>query len=174
MFNTGTISLSEIKTPPVWAKREVEYMFLFGSREMSLRSSSKNFDTSEIRDLITESTDYDYAAQYSKKLCDRLNRSGWSKIPDEKLYHKCRLLESIWQKKKNDQTVQIMLRNNHDLFVRAWNSIDPEFYYRYIWKSSPEFTWRESELYEQRKHIGQMMEQIYKIIHSEYMYDESI
>mgnify|MGYP006875406005 CR=1 FL=1 len=67
-----------------------------------------------------------------------------------------------------------MLRNNHDLFVRAWNSIDPEFYYRYIWKSSPEFTWRESELYEQRKHIGQMMEQIYKIIHSEYMYDESI
>ena len=165
----------ELITPPDWAKEDVEWMYMFGSRSMALRKGYKDvlgnvFDTDKIRKNLTKETDYDYAAPYSKRLADKLEDNGWIGVKVDELYHPCKLMKSLYVKKLGADSVQIILRSNHELFTKTWDSIDPGFWYHYIWKSSPDFVFKKLHKKEQKKAITEIIDQMYNTINRQYGY----
>ena len=166
----------EITTPPMWAADDVKCMYLFGSRSMAVRTGYKDvlgneFDTDLIRSRLNSNTDFDYAAPYSKELVDKLVNNGWLHIDAfAGVYHPCKLLKSILVKEQHGQSVQILLRSNHELFTKMWDSLDPGFWYHYIWKSSPEFAFKQFPKKDQKKYITEILDQIYNTINREYGY----
>lgn len=168
---------SELRTPPAWAKKDVEWMYLFGSRSMALRKGYKDvlgveFNTDMIRSCLTAKTDFDFAAPYSKELVDSLVSRGWTHIGVDgaRGYHPCKLLKSILLKEQHGQSVQILLRSNHELFTKMWDSLDPGFWHYYIWKSSPDFVFKKFEKKEQKKMITEILDQSYNAINRQYGY----
>ena len=166
---------SELRTPPSWAKKDVEWMYLFGSHSMALRKGYKDvagnqFDTDKIRKNLTAKTDYDYAAPYSKALADRLCERGWKPIDTDDLYHPCKLMRGLFVKQQDGQSVQILLRSNHELFTKMWDSLDPGFWYHYIWKSSPDFAFQKFKRKEQKKMITEILDQVYNTVNRQYRY----
>ena len=166
---------SELRTPPPWAKKDVEWMYLFGSRSMALRKGYKDvlgeeFDTDLIRERLTEKTDFDFAAPYSEELVKKLTGNGWLHIGIDGggVYHPCKLLKAILMKEQDGQSVQILLRSNHELFTKMWDSLDPGFWYHYIWKSSPEFAFKNFEKKYQKKMITEILDQSYNVINRQY------
>lgn len=164
----------ELSTPPDWASADVHGMYLFGSRSMALRKGYKDvngeeFDTDKIRKHLTEYTDYDYAAQYSRKLADRLEANGWKFIDTDGLYHPCKLMKALYVKKdEKGRNVQILLRKNHVLFQTVWDNLDPGFWYHYIWKSSPDFVFRKFKKKTQKKMITEIIDQLYTVYNRQY------
>lgn len=168
---------SELRTPPSWAKKDVEWMYLFGSRSMALRKGYKDvlgneFDTDLIRSRLTAKTDFDFAAPYSKQLVEKLIGNGWLHVGIDGggVYHPCKLLKAILMKEQDGQSVQILLRSNHELFTKMWDSVDPGFWYHYIWKSSPEFAFKKFEKSTQKKMITEILDQSYNAINRQYRF----
>jgi hypothetical protein len=166
----------DITTPPKWAEKHVKNLYLFGSRSMAVRDDyvtvkTSDFDVkSSIASLITRKTDFDYAAPNSYKLRDDLIDDGWKEVEVDGLYHPCALLKGLFLKEQDGQTVQILLRSNHELFMAAWDSISPEFWYRYIWKSSPEFVFSYLDKKHQKKYITDIIGQIYDNVNRQYQW----
>ena len=165
--------MTDITSIPPWAEKDTRGMYLFGSRSMAVREQyvsvkDNSFDLDKISSKITDSTDYDMAAPYSKMLEEMLVSNGWNQIPVEGLYHPCALMKGLFIKSNGGQTVQILLRDNHELFVKAWESIEPEFWYYYIWKRSPEFQFSKFAKKEQKKIITEIIMQVYNTVNVQY------
>lgn len=167
--------MAEYTTIPLWAEKDTRGMYLFGSRSMTTRDTyvsirKDKFDLDKIKSKIKPSTDYDMAAPYSKKLASTLESNGWQSIPVEGLYHPCSLMKGLFIKSMNGETVQILLRENHELFIKAWDSIEPSFWYEYIWKRSPEFAFSKVSKKYQKKVITDIIMQIYDTVNNQYGY----
>lgn len=163
-----------ITEPPTWAKDDVKGMYLFGSRSMAVRDEYKRFSGEDfdvktlIADRITQKTDYDYAAQHSYVLRDRLEERGWTEVNVTSLYAPDPMLKSLYIKTDGETSVQILLRKNHVLFETAWESIDPAFWYRFIWKSSPDFVFKGLDKPVYKDRINAIIQQIYNDVNRIY------
>jgi hypothetical protein len=163
-----------ITTPPDWAKDTVRGMYLFGSRSMAVRDGYKrvrdvDFDVRvNIANLIGKHTDYDYAAPDSSRLRDKLIKDDWQEYDTSLLYSPCPLLKGLFIKAKNGQAVQVLLRSNHAMFEEAWESIDPAFWYRYMWKSSPDFMFKHLDIKDAKSVINDMVQQAYNNANRQY------
>lgn len=166
----------DITTPPDWAKKDVKGMYLFGSRSMAVRKPKKDaagnlFDINKIKSRITEDTDYDFACQYSTDIEAKLVSNGWTKCDVEELYHPCKILKALYVKTGSDgKNVQILLRSNQILFEKAWDSIDPAFWYKFIWKSSPDFKFKKLKRKDQKEIISSIVDQLYATVNMEYQF----
>jgi hypothetical protein len=165
-----------ITTPPSWAKDDVSGMYLFGSRSMAVRDGYKRVDDTEfdvrykIASHINSETDFDYAAPNCYKLRERLVTNGWQEVEVAGLYHPCSLMKGLFVKQKNGQSVQILMRSNHVMFMTAWESIDPKFWYQYLWKSSPDFEFKRLATKEQKKRITDIISQYYSSVNRVYQW----
>lgn len=168
------MSDDELKTPPAWAKNDVRGMYLFGSRSMALRKAYRGidgdvFDTKMIRENLSPYTDFDYAAPYSDDLKNRLMNNGWTWVDvNDGIYHPCKLMKGLLVKSDGQKTVQILLRKNHVLFTKTWDAIDPWYYYHYIWKSSPNFLYKDLPRREMKKRISETIGAMYEVVNKTY------
>jgi hypothetical protein len=136
--------------------------FLFGSRSMAARSATESFDPSAaIGSRITEGTDWDFSAPWSQANHDALITNGFAHWPSDQLSYRDDLTVSVYIKSYSHKfdiknlilqelgeipTANVVLRNDFPLFVRTWNSIDPQFYHDYLWKRSPRFDYQDLSL----------------------------
>jgi hypothetical protein len=132
----------------------------FGSRSMATRPAQEGFDPAVmIGSQIDDSTDWDFTAPYSEKNHEALISSGYAYWPPEALSYKDDLTTGVYIKSymhKFDMsnpiiysgvpTANVVLRNDYYIFRQVWESIDPEFYYKHIWKRSPRYDFQEMRL----------------------------
>ncbi|PHS22084.1 MAG: hypothetical protein COA84_12955, partial [Robiginitomaculum sp.] len=134
--------------PPSWATDTVRGMYLYGSRSMAMRPKTATFDPYEsIGQNLRYNTDHDYSIQHSQATRDALLDDGFfcpkDNVKDgnicieEKNYLPDPTFHTLFIKIKDGQQVQVVTRKNIILFMKVWKSIDAEFWYNYIWKSSP-------------------------------------
>ena len=143
---------------------------LFGSRSMASRSGQKGFDPEfMIGSQISEATDWDFSAPYSEANHDALEAAGFTYYPTEQLAYADCLTVGVYIKRyipswaihrvEDIRTANVVLRTDHRLFVQVWNSIDPQFYYKYIWKRGP--TYRNITTGEAKDTICGIMNQLF-------------
>lgn len=137
-------------TPPL------KELMLFGSREMAQRPKTKTFDPGEsIGSLITDSTDWNWSGRWSQTTQSLLQSNGFTVVESN---YKDDLTVCILRREQVrmcKEKIDVVLHSDEVLFRLAWRRITPEFYYRWLWKSSPE--WRgESEF------KGDFMNQLYQ------------
>lgn len=145
--------MNNFETVPTQMLHDVDQLqtyMLFGSRSMAGRPAVEDFDPAlAIGSQITDETDYDFSAPYSEQNHDILISSGFAHWAPEQLGYKDELTTGVYIKcyphkfdMKNPDifsgipTVNVVLRNDYHLFQQIWNSIDPKFYYTYLWKRS--------------------------------------
>jgi hypothetical protein len=147
---------------------------MFGSRSMASRPSKERFDPAiMIGSQIDDSTDWDFSAPYTQENHNILVNAGYIHWPAEQLGYRDELTEGVYIKTyphKFDMsnpviyngvpTANVVLRNDYALFRQAWNSIDPEFYYKYLWKRSP--TYDHQELALTKETIRDIMNQLFQ------------
>jgi len=113
---------------------------------MAWRPKCGGFDPAEkILPEIYPQTDYDYAlpnlSVYHKALSDDM----YTQIPlEQSTYKWSDGIDSLWTKRYIDsedyqgmKTIQIILRNDFTEFCNTWDKIKPQFWYKYLWKRSP-------------------------------------
>ena len=147
---------------------------LFGSKSMAARPAVEGFDPAiMIGAQITDGTDYDFSAPYSEENHSILLDAGFTYWPPDRLGYKDDLTVGVYIKKyphkfdiKNPKifsgvpTANVILRSDYPLFRQVWNSIDPEFYYKYIWKRSPTYDFEEMSLTKTK--ICDIMNQLFR------------
>lgn len=104
---------------------------LFGSRGMSFGYL--------YRDRVTDSTDWDFAFPYEGSEYDEHEAAeglGWVQKPSEK--YKDAMHFITWEKYVGHHKVQMCSKINLRLFTKVFYSIEPQFYWKYLHKSSPE------------------------------------
>lgn len=102
-------------------------LFVYGSRsKFSVRLLN-----------LVESSDWDYAVQYSTHLEEYFKeRLDW--VKQEELDYQDATTMCVYSKTfPEDITVQISLRDSLSVFKMAWESISGDFYWKYINKRSP-------------------------------------
>jgi hypothetical protein len=146
----------------------------FGSRSMAARPAREGFDPAVmIGSQISDSTDWDFSAPYTQKNHEALISSGYAYCPAEQLGYRDELTEGVYIKTyphKFDMsnpviysgvpTANVVLRNDYSLFCQVWNSIDPEFYYKHVWKRSPRYDFQEMSL--TKETIRDIMNQLFR------------
>lgn len=154
---------------PIWLENDVKPIdgYLFGSRSMVDRKSmNKDFDAKvKIGSKISHDTDYDIAAPSDMMIEKYLEQRNYQKVDPEGMYAKDKYFETLYTKKGHDGTnVQIILRTNHELFKRVWDSIDPWFYYENLWKRSPSVLKKTGHMdnIQRKENIMLVMNQLYK------------
>lgn len=134
---------------------------------MAVRLSTRYFDpSSKILPLIKETTDYDYTAEHSVTLDLALKKEGFiTPFADQKqsqhAYYTDPTFHTLYTKTVWKETVQIITRTNAVRFVAIWESLDPEFWYHYIWKSSPEFVVPQLDMEQRKSMIKPIMAQLH-------------
>ena len=169
--------MNDFETVPAQMYKDLEplqtYM-LFGSRSMAARPAVEDFDPSVmIGAQITDATDYDFSAPYSEENHDTLISSGFAYWPPEQLGYKDDLTVGVYIKEyphkfdiknlkifSDTPKVNVALRNDYYLFRQTWNSIDPQFYYNYLWKRSPNYDLEEMSLTKTK--IRDIMNQLFR------------
>jgi hypothetical protein len=169
--------MNDFETVPAHMLHDLDFTktyMLFGSRSMAARPAFEGFDPSfVIGAQITDETDYDFSAPYSEQNHNILINSGFAYWPPEQLGYKDDLTTGVYVKcyphkfdMKNPEifsgipTVNVVLRTDYHLFRQTWNSIDPEFYYKYIWKRSPTYDFEEMSLTKTK--IRDIMNQLFR------------
>lgn len=107
-------------------------VYLHGSRFMN----SRYLPWEECVDL-PEDTDWDYAAQNVsdwQALVDEALKQGWIEVVDQS-YTDANTAH-VFEKMIDGQKVQVSLRQNLEAYVKAINTIEPDFYFKYLWKGS--------------------------------------
>jgi hypothetical protein len=100
--------------------------YLFGSRWMPLISHG-----------LPDDTDWDFAFPYegSEQLeIDKAESLGWVKKPTEK--YKDQLHFITWEKVVDGYKIQMCSKINLRFFIDSFRSIDPDFYWKYLHRSS--------------------------------------
>lgn len=147
---------------------------LFGSRSMASRPAKESFDPSVmIGDQIVGTTDWDFTAPFTQENHDVLVKAGYMYWPGDQLGYKDELTEAVYIKTyphKFDPsnpltydgvpTVNVVLRNDYPLFCQTWDSINPEFYYKHLWKRSPTYDLQDLSL--TKGTIRDIMDQLFK------------
>lgn len=111
--------------------------YLGGSRRMAQIAQSR---VSNINIVIQPNTDYDFYATYSESVVAFLRTNGFK--PTEH-YYKCLRgdgsyefdseVVSIWER----EYVQVVLRKDAEFYYTVFENIPTDFYYYFLWKSSP-------------------------------------
>jgi hypothetical protein len=102
---------------------------------MATRESSDSFDPSlYIGTRIAPNTDWDFSQQYSEEVHNYLVSAGYECHKGGDYFDD--LTVAVYSKTIDDHKVHVVLHRNEELFRRIWNSIDAEFYYKYLWKRS--------------------------------------
>lgn len=153
---------------------------LFGSRSMATRPAKEGFVPSvTIGSQITASTDWDFSQQYSPEIHHYLVSAGFAHYTSEQLSPyaddltlgvyikeyspKWDWKNPTWFSQDDIVKVNIVLHSNEALFRRVWNSIDAEFYYKYLWKRGPRFDYLDNDLCTIKSHIKEVMNQLLAI-----------
>ena len=156
--------------------QELKYPMLFGSRSMATRPAVKEFDPAVmIGAQITDETDWDFSAQYSELNQDALARAGFTYWPSGaspyadnltiRVYSKEYLPKLDWSLSpifSSITKVHVVLHSDEKLFRRVWDRISPEFYYKYLWKRSPQYDHIDSKG-ERKLLIRKIMNQLYEV-----------
>lgn len=157
---------------------------LFGSRSMASRPAKEGFDpavmigaqitdTTDWAQSVVYTTDWDFSAPATQENHDILLNAGYIYYPPADLSYKDDLTEGVYIKTyhppfdisnpiiyTDPPIANVILRNDHALFCQVWNSIDPEFYYKYIWKRSPNYDGQYLSLTKEK--IRDIMNQLFK------------
>lgn len=115
--------------------------FLFhlgGSRRMAEIVTEKK---SKVIVTISPTTDYDYYATWSSAIASYLMQNGF-----QETYFTCHSGNSPQGYEADTEVeeifyhdnVQVVLRKDASLYYDIFESIDPEFYVEYLWKSGPQ------------------------------------
>ena len=156
--------------------QELEHPILFGSRSMAARSVVEGFDPAiMIGAQITNETDWDFSAQYSEMNQDALARAGFSYWPSGALPYADNLTIRVFSKEYTHKLggslstifstpikVHVLLHSDEELFRRVWAGISPKFYYKYLWKRSPNYDHIGSKR-ERKMLIREIMNQLYEV-----------
>jgi hypothetical protein len=156
--------------------QELEHPILFGSRSMAARSAVEGFDPAiMIGSQITERTDWDFSAQYSEMNQDALARAGFSYWPSGASPYADNLTIRVFSKEYSSKLdwslssifsappkVHVVLHSDEELFRRVWAGISPKFYYKYLWKRSPQYDHIDSKG-ERKRLIREIMNQLYEV-----------
>lgn len=88
---------------------------------------------------INKDTDWDFYAQDSDKIFDTLmGRGYYSKFNTNSIYVGDDLLSNIMVNDKFP-SIQVLLRTDAKLYTKVVESLAPEFYRDYLWKSGPNY-----------------------------------
>jgi len=164
--------------------------FPFGSRSMAARKDeyANKIDLLLNRDKIT---DWDYSLPYNEEILKSFERSGfeWKVNPHFKymigsgpktgkapssilsvsniqqmpkeIHYADSICVGVLQKEKGGEKVDVVLHSDEQLFRRVWNKIGTEFYYNFIWKSSPDFAFKNLPDRERPAAVNRIMNQLY-------------
>jgi hypothetical protein len=115
-----------------------------GSRSMAAKAPVEGFDPAiMIGERITQDTDWDFNAPANAENHHALLAAGYTHFNRDQLVYVDALCQGIYVKNivsanaLDITSVQVVLRSDYWLFRETWYSIDPQFYYNYIWKRSP-------------------------------------
>jgi hypothetical protein len=147
---------------------------LFGSRSMASRPAKEGFDPAVmIGAQINDSTDWDFSAPYTQENHDILINAGYIHWPAEQLGYRDELTEGVYIKTYPHKfdlsnpvvysgvpTANVVLRNDYPLFCQTWNSIDLEFYYKHLWKRSPNYDGQDLSF--TKETIRDIMDQLFR------------
>lgn len=127
---------------------------LIGSREMASRVSDF-FNINKINSIINDYTDYDYVVEDSEanhKYLEKIfgtNCLSYTNNP----YEPDLLTTGIYIGQSVTQEVQFIVKKYSKGFIELWDTIDPEFYYNYIWKQGPNIDTRDNNYREKIKKV---------------------
>lgn len=105
-------------------------VFLHGSRGMY----NKSF---YLTPQLPQSTDWDYAAQHTQscqQLLEDAIKAGWVECVDKSYMDDDTTF--VFERSINGNKVQVSMRQNLLRYKDCFNSIDVDFYFKYLWKSS--------------------------------------
>jgi len=159
--------------------KELGYARLFGSRSMSSRPVVEGFDPAiMIGTQINESTDWDFSQQYSDYAHSYLVSSGFTHYSKNEIgpyadnltvgvyikeyKHKFDVRNPLAFCLSDAPKINVVLHSDENLFRRVWDSITPEFYYKYLWKRSPRYE-RTDSVGERKLYIREVMNQLYAV-----------
>jgi hypothetical protein len=146
-----------------------------GSRSMAQRPDKEDFSPAAmIGSKITETTDWDFATPDNENSHKVLLEAGFTYFAPETLDYRDDLTTGIYQKTYRTKfdmlnplswldespVVQVSLRSDYHLFCQVWNSIDPEFYYKFIWKRGPNNMFQELSL--TKESIRDILNQLFR------------
>lgn len=101
---------------------------------------------------VTEDTDYDFYATYSREVEAYLADNGFERSNVDQVYFDTECM-SIFRR----DNVQVVLRKDANFYSTVFESIDLAVYYHYLWKSSP--------MQPNRALIGNIFNMLFKIAH---------
>ena len=108
---------------------------MHGSREMAAREDSP----SRLKYRIHHTTDFDYVAQDNEFNHNILKQDGFLKVDNKYFLNPSSLFVACYTKTFHDRyypcEVQIILLKDKMTYIDVWDSIDPNFYATYLWKS---------------------------------------
>lgn len=160
--------------------KQLGYPQLFGSRSMVNKPVKAGFSPAiMIGSRITADTDWDFSQQYSEEADSYLVAAGFTHYTAEAIspyaddlttgvYIKEYAPSFDWKNpiafSNNDIVkVNIVLHTDEALFRRVWDSIDAEFYYKYLWKRGPRFPYMDHDMCGIKMRIKEIMNQLYMV-----------
>jgi hypothetical protein len=106
-------------------------VWLHGSRKMNQRQFPWD------RKKLPEGTDWDYAAQHKQpwQQTDQMVKSeGWVEVVDKSYMDNDTAF--VYEKVIDGEKVQVSLRQDLARYKAVFTSVDPDFYFLYLWKGS--------------------------------------
>ena len=142
-------------------------VFLYGSRSMLLREKLDKMSVNINRGMTgLGDRDYDFIMQDTGTIRAELAKRKFKELDINNLYAPASQLASLYIRNipigGNDAQVQVMLMKDFYLCRRAWMSIDPPYWYKYLWKSSPQFVMKHLDKKGKREYLTDQFEQIWR------------
>jgi hypothetical protein len=159
--------------------KNLGYARLFGSRSMAARPSVEGFDPSVmIGSQINDSTDWDFSQQYNDYTHSYLLSAGFTHYAKDQIGpYADDLTVGVYIKEYTPKfnmgnllayrlgdvpKINVVLHSDELFFRQVWDRISPEFYYRYLWKRSPQYDHIDS-IGERKQHIREIMNQLFAV-----------
>jgi hypothetical protein len=122
---------------------------------------------------ITNSTDWDFSQQYNDYTHSYLLSAGFTHYSKNEIgpyaddltvgvYIKEYSASSLFSLFNAVPKINVVLHSDELFFRRVWDRISPEFYYRYLWKRSPQYDHIDS-VGERKLRIREIMNQLYSV-----------
>lgn len=157
----------------VWDELDKIPVFLYGSRSMLLREEAIK-ENREIADAFAKlssrgiaSTDYDFIMQDSAAVRAELKKRRFDEIKGSDMYNVDQNTAAVFTKKLKgglfgkDTEIQVILKTNVELVKKTWKLIHTPFYYKNLWKSSPEFVMKNLDTQSRKQYITLQMNMLY-------------
>jgi hypothetical protein len=146
--------------------KHLDTYMLFGSRSMARKAPTDTFDPAIIIGTqITHTTDWDFSAPANPDNHKALIAAGYAFCSREQLSYADDLTHSVYSKQYSEgRLVHVVLRYDYALFRQVWYSIDPQFYFNYLWKRSPNYD--DYEIADKKQVICTVMNQLFSTARS--------